>query len=443
MLEYLLPVVTIMSVYSAPATLVFVTFSLSVLGYPLRQHFTRIVMFSLLESLLVTALMPLFTATGHMIYSAIVFFALFLFMFRSWPWLHKLGVSVLAYLLILLSRSVWFIIGPRYADADLLTTSVSKLILFYWPIFAFFTLLTILLVRTKPVDETAGLMKRLSGSRKTLMACLILFFVIQVVLTMIYFSIQYESILSRESVLMHTLYISGLLCGLFLLLFSAQLIRLSRESAARSTHEFYIQDINNMYNAIRGQRHDFLNHVQVIASMLANRKYEDAERYIADLAKETQQIRDWIDIGHPGFSALIQAKLALAVSLDIRLDFEFSGLENVPVNIKSIDVVRISGNLLDNAIEAVASLPKEQRWVEITGIAAEDHLYITVRNPGPVLGEEELRRCFSPGYTTKRNGKNSGLGLLIVRMKVEEYKGTLQARSNEEEGTVFTVRIPF
>ena len=350
---------------------------------------------------------------------------------------------MLAYLLIILNKSLWITVAPRFGAPDLWAAPAPKLMLFYWPVFAFFAVLTVVLDRTEPADADASLIKRLVGSRKTIMACLILLFITQVVLSMIYFSMHFESMWAQDSTLMHALYIFGLLCGLFLLFFSAKLIRLSRENAVRSAHEIYIQDINSMFNAIRGQRHDFLNHVQVIASMLSNRKYAEAEKYIADLAKDTQQIRDWIDIGHPGFSALIQAKLALAVSQDIRLDYEFSGLEKVPLNIKAIDVVRISGNLLDNAIEAVASLPKNERWVEITGVAAEDHLYIAVRNPGPVLGEEELRRCFSPGYSTKKNDQNSGLGLAIVRMKVEEYKGTLQARSNKGEGTVFTVRIPF
>lgn len=110
---------------------------------------------------------------------------------------------------------------------------------------------------------------------------------------------------------------------------------------------------------------------------------------------------------------------------------------------KSIDIVRITGNLLDNAIEAVSALPEEQKWVQIKGIAAEDHLYLSVRNPGPVLGEKVIRKWFEPGYTTKSSGTNSGLGLSIVRDKVEEYGGTLQARSNETEGTVFVVQIPF
>ena len=75
MLEYVMSIVTIVSVFSVPSTLVFVSFSLAVLGYPLRQHFVRIVAFSLIQSLFSAAFMPLFSVASHMIYSTVLFSA--------------------------------------------------------------------------------------------------------------------------------------------------------------------------------------------------------------------------------------------------------------------------------------------------------------------------------------------------------------------------------
>ena len=44
-------------------------------------------------------------------------------------------------------------------------------------------------------------------------------------------------------------------------------------------------------------------------------------------------------------------------------------------------------------------------------------------------------------HSTKGN-RGTGLGLAVARKIVEEHDGTISARSNKREGTVFTIRLP-
>lgn len=60
-----------------------------------------------------------------------------------------------------------------------------------------------------------------------------------------------------------------------------------REDAITQTRDVYAEEIGQMFTVIRGHRHDFLNHMQVMSSMLQMNKLEQLKSYMEDLAKET------------------------------------------------------------------------------------------------------------------------------------------------------------
>jgi NO-binding membrane sensor protein with MHYT domain/nitrogen-specific signal transduction histidine kinase len=71
---------------------------------------------------------------------------------------------------------------------------------------------------------------------------------------------------------------------------------------------------------------------------------------------------------------------------------------------------------------------------------------ITVQNEGPPIAPGELPHLFEMfhrGGLAERQGKRGwGLGLSIVKGTVEAHGGVVAVRSNTEEGTVFTIRLP-
>lgn len=70
-----------------------------------------------------------------------------------------------------------------------------------------------------------------------------------------------------------------------------------------------------------------------------------------------------------------------------------------------------------------------------------DEVVIEFVDTGPGLGED-AGLVFEPFYTTKKQGKGTGLGLPISKDIVEKYHGTLCAENGSEGGACFTVRIP-
>jgi two-component system sensor histidine kinase HupT/HoxJ len=99
-------------------------------------------------------------------------------------------------------------------------------------------------------------------------------------------------------------------------------------------------------------------------------------------------------------------------------------------------------NLLENALDAVAAIdnPEPAVWIEV---ASDEHgAFITVRDNGPGIADENLSRVFEPFFTTKAVGKGTGLGLSISFGIVEQHGGTLTARNVLHRGAEFTVRLP-
>ncbi|WP_199620560.1 sensor histidine kinase [Paenibacillus alkalitolerans] len=233
-----------------------------------------------------------------------------------------------------------------------------------------------------------------------------------------------------------------MIVGLGIFLITVRAMAMTKEAAILSTQDAYIDDINNMFTAIRGQRHDFLNHVQVIQSLLQRGKYEELERYTKELVGEITEINELLQIGHPALAALVQSKMVSALNRKIDFRYSFEGMEQLKQGIASIDYVKIAGNLIDNALDEVAGRPAADRWVEVKGWVDADSFNMSVRNPSRNLTDEEMSLLFVPGYSTKQRTGHSGLGLSIVKERVDHYKGAVNVKSAPEHGTTFVVKIP-
>jgi signal transduction histidine kinase len=225
------------------------------------------------------------------------------------------------------------------------------------------------------------------------------------------------------------------------LYFAFRHISRTRETAVQTTQELYIQNVDMMFAAIRGQRHDFLNHVQTIYALLSHGKREAQLKYMKELIEEIDDVTDIIRIGHPAIAALIQAKIAVAIRTKITFHYHFTGLDGLTLGIKSVDIVKIIGNLIDNAFDEANKFPPEQREVLVNGWSEANSLFITVTNPFEgELSEADKEKIFEIGFTTKSIGDHHGVGLAVVKGTILKYKGTIDVYT--EDGTInFQVSI--
>lgn len=100
-------------------------------------------------------------------------------------------------------------------------------------------------------------------------------------------------------------------------------------------------------------------------------------------------------------------------------------------------------NLLRNAAEALAPkgsagrISVHGRIKPLGGAGAQ---WMTFRDNGPGIPPDALSKIFFPFFTTKENG--TGLGLTVVQKIVAQHHGTIEVRSQLNEGTEFTVALP-
>jgi signal transduction histidine kinase len=99
-----------------------------------------------------------------------------------------------------------------------------------------------------------------------------------------------------------------------------------------------------------------------------------------------------------------------------------------PVHLRNILL-----NLVSNSIDAVSGKGEIQLNSEING----KYWNISIKDSGPGISKENLKKIFNPFYTTKKNG--TGLGLAISKKLCFENKAEISAE-NDEVGTIFRIR---
>jgi sensor histidine kinase regulating citrate/malate metabolism len=207
------------------------------------------------------------------------------------------------------------------------------------------------------------------------------------------------------------------------------------------TEEMYIEQINNLFTSIKSQRHDFLNNAQVMIAMLYRQDKEGLQKYLKEYMSELQDLSEIMVINEPAISALIQTKKIYAEQHNILFTFKFSDLEKISLGIKIIDIVKILGNLIDNAFDEVMQISEDQRKVHIICWIEAKTLCINVSNPlKDMIIHEQIAQMFQANYTSKQNG-HTGLGLAIIKQKTDQLKGEISA-SLQNKTITFNLRLP-
>jgi signal transduction histidine kinase len=106
-----------------------------------------------------------------------------------------------------------------------------------------------------------------------------------------------------------------------------------------------------------------------------------------------------------------------------------------------IQLQQIVLNLIMNAVEAMSDASKGSRDLLIS--TAEDvsnGVLVAVRDSGPGLNPDSLKRLFDPFYTTKPSGM--GMGLSICRSIIEAHGGRIWAAANVAQGASFHFSLP-
>lgn len=196
------------------------------------------------------------------------------------------------------------------------------------------------------------------------------------------------------------------------------------------------KQLEELNDQLRMQRHDFLNHFQVVYSLVDMNEKKEAMEYIEQVYGQMKRFSSAMKTAKPAINALLYVKLADAQNRGIETQLSVgSDWKNLPLS--DWEMCRVLGNILDNAMDALKGTEKPKFKVEIY----EDlrSYGFTIQNNGPMIPRDQLERIFTLGFTTKANGQ--GLGLGIVRQLMEGAGGSIRALS-DAANTSFVGTLP-
>ncbi len=211
----------------------------------------------------------------------------------------------------------------------------------------------------------------------------------------------------------------------------SELDRLARE----------LSDTRRYTEELRAQAHEFANTLQAISGMLQLSQVEEAVDFIQEISEDHRQLVEALpkSVGDPAVTALLLGKRARAEELHVTLSVDAASQLEGSLPESSL-LVRVVGNLVDNALEAVQERPEGERRVRVLLSGEPDRVYIEVADSGPGLEPDQIERVFEEGYSTKAAGR--GVGLALVRRLVERIGGQIWVRRAPEGGALFQVIIP-
>ena len=123
------------------------------------------------------------------------------------------------------------------------------------------------------------------------------------------------------------------------------------------------------------------------------------------------------------------------IHFDLAVDFDFK------VFVDSKKFKTIIKNLIENSI--IYATPESSAFVKVHVTYQENVLKIEVSDNGRGIDSRIQSKVFNMFFRGTEKSKGSGLGLYIVKNAVEKLNGSIQLTSKLNEGTKFSVYIPY
>jgi two-component system, CitB family, sensor kinase len=199
--------------------------------------------------------------------------------------------------------------------------------------------------------------------------------------------------------------------------------------------------VRGLADALRAQAHESANELHTVVGLIELGRHEDAIAFATRRMRVTQDEVDVVQqrVGDPAIAALLLAKAAACrergvhLALDDRSDLPAGALPPE-------DAVTIIGNLIDNALEALAA--RGGGRIDVRLAAEGERVELEVRDDGPGIPHEALAHMFEPGWSTKpgTGTRSRGLGLALVSATASRLGGRVRAAN--DGGAVIVVEVP-
>ena len=200
-----------------------------------------------------------------------------------------------------------------------------------------------------------------------------------------------------------------------------------------------------LVDSMRANNHDFTNKLHVILGLIQMEMYQEATDYIENITivqrSTISSIMNAVD--EPAVAALLIGKTARAAELNVKFTLRegcsyCAGDMRLPVE----TLVTVIGNLIENAFESMNKKEPSydgKRELLFGIFSRPGSVLITVEDTGDGFLPEYRERIFENGFSTKGEGR--GTGLYQVKTMVEALGGEISVEAQSGIGASFSVKF--
>ncbi|MBD5548782.1 MAG: sensor histidine kinase [Lachnospiraceae bacterium] len=190
--------------------------------------------------------------------------------------------------------------------------------------------------------------------------------------------------------------------------------------------ENYAKHLENLYLDIRSFKHDYINILSSLHAYINDHDYKGLEEYFyqeilpagSKIASEDSIYGRLAHIQTPEIKSILYLKIFLALKQEINVTTQIKdSINNFPIN--TIDLIRILGILLDNAIEASAATA--EKILSICFLKDSEGIYIQIQNSSCNI--DNIEKIYQIGTSSK--GSERGIGLYEAHQILKKYPNVL------------------
>lgn len=163
---------------------------------------------------------------------------------------------------------------------------------------------------------------------------------------------------------------------------------------------------------------------------------------VLKFGRESEVISTDIDLGSfiPDIVSMVENKASVeGITVTQEISENIPPIQGDPGQLQQVLI-----NLFNNAIDAIVEKHgSEGGELDIrAGLKGDGKVQVSVRDNGAGISPENLKKVFSPFFTTKPVGKGTGLGLSVCYGIIDKMGGIMEVSSQKGAGTTFTIGLP-
>ncbi len=188
----------------------------------------------------------------------------------------------------------------------------------------------------------------------------------------------------------------------------------------------HMQELQDYIRQSAKLRHDFRHSVRLLSTLAQKEDLSTLKEYLAAYEAQLEMPLPVQYCQNAAMNALLGYYQEMAKEANIQIHWRIELPDPLPFS--ELDLAALFGNLIENAIHGCQTLPKEERYFDLTSeIPHPGQFYIVSTNSfNGVVHKKELKY-----HSTKSQGL--GIGLSSIEATVEKYGGHMKISHNQKE----------